>query len=175
MAAHREQLDRGAPPGGGLVVESEEVGAGRLRVEVDEQGPKASGGEDGRQVHGGRRLAVAALVVGNGKELPACPAETTLAIIQSKWQALVLRSLLLNGTMRFKELQRSIEKISQKALTDNLRALEGYSIVHREVFAEVPPRMEYSLTQTGQSLRTVIDAIWAWGEEHKERLRLQDK
>ena len=175
MAAHREQLDRGAPPGGGLVVESEEVGARRLRVEVDEQGPKAPGGEDGRQVHGGRRLAIAALVVGNGKELPECPVETTLAIIQSKWQVLVLRGLLLNGTMRFKELQRSIGKISQKVLTDNLRALKDYGIVHREVFAEVPPRVEHSLTETGQSLRTVIDAIWTWGEEHKKRLRLQDK
>lgn len=88
---------------------------------------------------------------------------------------LVLRGLLLNGTMRFKELQRSIGKISQKALTNNLQALEGYGIVHREVFAEVPPRMEYSLTETGQSLRTVIDAIRTRGEEHKERLRLQDK
>lgn len=88
---------------------------------------------------------------------------------------LVLRDLLLNGTMRFKELRRSIKKILQKALTNNLQALEGYGIVHREVFAEVPPRVEHSLTQTGQSPRTVIDAIWTWGEEHKERLRLQDK
>lgn len=88
---------------------------------------------------------------------------------------LVLRGLLLNGTMRFKELQRSIGKISQKALTDNLRALEDYGIVHREVFTEVPQRVEYSLTETGQSLRTVIDAMWTWGEEHKERLCLQDK
>nr|WP_293826431.1 helix-turn-helix domain-containing protein [uncultured Parolsenella sp.] len=95
--------------------------------------------------------------------------------MQSKWQVLVLRGLLLNGTMRFKELQRSIGKISQRVPTDNLRALEDYGIVHREVFAEVPPRVEHSLTETGQSLRTVIDAIWTWGEEHKERLRLQDK
>ena len=80
-----------------------------------------------------------------------------------------------HDALQGQELQRSIGKISQKALTDNLRTLEDYDIAHREVFTEVPPRVEYSLTETGQSLRTVIDAIWTWGEEHKERLRLQDK
>ena len=105
------------------------------------------------------------------EELPACPVETTLGVIRSKWQVLILRDLLTNGTMRFKELQRSIGKVSQKVLTDNLRAMEDYGIVHREVFAEVPPRVEYSLTETGQTLQPVLDAMWAWGEGYKERLR----
>ena len=105
------------------------------------------------------------------EELPACPVETTLSIIRSKWQVLILRDLLANGTMRFKELQRSIGRVSQKVLTDNLRAMENFGIVHREVFAEVPPRVEYSLTETGRSLQPVLDAMWAWGEGYKERLR----
>jgi DNA-binding HxlR family transcriptional regulator len=104
-------------------------------------------------------------------ELPACPVETTLSVIRSKWQVLILRDLMANGTMRFKELQRSIGKVSQKVLTDNLRAMEDYGIVHREVFAEVPPRVEYSLTETGQTLQPVLDAMWAWGKGYKERLR----
>ena len=105
------------------------------------------------------------------EELPACPVETTLAIIRSKWQVLILRDLLANGTMRFKELQRSIGKVSQKVLTDNLRAMEDYGLVHREVYAEVPPRVEYSLTEVGRTLQSVLDAMWAWGEGYKERLR----
>jgi DNA-binding HxlR family transcriptional regulator len=104
-------------------------------------------------------------------ELPACPVETTLSVIRSKWQVLILRDLMANGTMRFKELQRSIGKVSQKVLTDNLRAMEDYGIVHREVFAEVPPRVEYSLTEVGKKLQPVLDAMWAWGEGYKERLR----
>ena len=105
------------------------------------------------------------------EELPACPVETTLSIIRSKWQVLILRDLLMNGTMRFKELQRSIGKVSQKVLTDNLRTMEDFGIVHREVFAEVPPRVEYSLTEVGKTLQPVLDAMWAWGEGYKERLR----
>ena len=73
--------------------------------------------------------------------------------------------------MRFKELQRSIGKVSQKVLTDNLRAMEDYGLVHREVYAEVPPRVEYSLTEVGRTLEPVLDAMWAWGEGYKERLR----
>ena len=105
------------------------------------------------------------------EELPACPVETTLALIGNKWQVLILRDLSLNGTMRFKELQRSIGNISQKVLTSNLRAMEDAGIVHREVFAEVPPRVEYSLTETGASLKPVLDAMWAWGERYKEMLQ----
>ena len=76
--------------------------------------------------------------------------------------------------MRFKELQRSIGGISQKVLTTNLRTMEESGIVHREVFAEVPPRVEYSLTDLGQTLKPVLDAMWAWGESYKEHLRDQD-
>ena len=104
------------------------------------------------------------------EELPACPVETTLALIGSKWQVLILRDLFLNGTMRFKELQRSIGKVSQKVLTSNLRSMEDAGIVHRQVYAEVPPRVEYSLTEVGRTLKPVIDAMWAWGEGYKEHL-----
>ena len=105
--------------------------------------------------------------------LPACPVETTLTLIGNKWQVLILRDLNLNGTMRFKELQRSVGKISSKVLTSNLRAMEETGIVRREVFAEVPPRVEYSLTDLGKTLKPVLDAMWAWGEGYKEHLRAE--
>ena len=105
------------------------------------------------------------------EDLPACPVETTLALIGNKWQGLILRDLSLNGTMRFKELQRSIGKISQKVLTSNLWTMESTGIVNREVFAEVPPRVEYSLTELGSTLQPVLDAMWAWCESYKKRLR----
>lgn len=103
--------------------------------------------------------------------LPACPVETTLSLIGNKWQVLILRDLVDKGTLRFKELQRSIGSISQKVLTSNLRTMEAEGLVHREVFAEVPPRVEYSLTELGQTLEPVLDALQAWGESYKERLR----
>ena len=103
------------------------------------------------------------------EELPACPVETTLALIGNKWQVLILRDLSLNGTMRFKELQRSIGKISQKVLTSNLRAMEDAGIVRREVFAEVPPRVEYTLTETGYSLKQILDSMVAWGTDYQRR------
>ena len=103
--------------------------------------------------------------------LPACPVETTLTLIGNKWQVLILRELKRIGTLRFKELQRSIGKISQKVLTSNLREMEANGLVHREVYAEVPPRVEYSLTELGQSLGPVLDAMDAWGTSYKERLR----
>ena len=103
--------------------------------------------------------------------LPACPVETTLTLIGNKWQVLILRDLKRIGTLRFKELQRSIGKISQKVLTSNLREMEDNGLVHREVYAEVPPRVEYSLTELGQSLGPVLDAMDAWGTSYKERLR----
>ena len=105
------------------------------------------------------------------EDLPACPVETTLSLIGNKWQVLILRDLVLNGTMRFKELQRSIGKISQKVLTSNLRTMEDAGLVHREVFPEVPPRVEYSLTETGKTLKPVLESLWAWGEGYKESLR----
>ena len=108
-------------------------------------------------------------------KLPACPVETTLSIIGNKWQVLILRDLNLNGTMRFKALQRSIGRISQKVLTSNLRAMEDAGIVRREIFAEVPPRVEYSLTELGETLKPVLDALWAWGESYQARQRKDGK
>ncbi len=101
------------------------------------------------------------------QELPACPVETTLLLIGNKWQVLILRDLLTKGTLRFKELQRSIGSISQKVLTSNLRTMEESGLIHREVYAEVPPRVEYSLTPLGLSLKPVLDAMQAWGEGYK--------
>ena len=102
-------------------------------------------------------------------QLPACPVETTLTLIGNKWQVLILRDLGDKGTLRFKELQRSIGKISQKVLTTNLRAMEESGIVHREVFAQVPPRVEYALTETGLSLRPMLEAMQEWGIRYKTR------
>lgn len=104
------------------------------------------------------------------KELPPCPVETTLMLISDKWKILILRDLL-DGTMRFGELKKSIGHVSQKVLTANLRQMEAAGLVHREVFAEVPPRVEYSLTELGQSLKPVIDAMWSWGENYQALAR----
>ena len=100
------------------------------------------------------------------RELPACPVETTLLMISDKWKVLILRDLL-NGTMRFSELRRSVGNISQKVLTANLRQMERDGLVHREVYPEVPPRVEYSLTETGESLRPIIKAMKDWGTWYK--------
>ena len=96
------------------------------------------------------------------KELPACPVETTLTLIGGKWKVLILRDL-----MRFGELKKSIGTVSQKVLTAQLRDMEANGLVHREVYAEVPPRVEYSLTELGQSLKPILDAMWNWGEDYK--------
>ena len=98
--------------------------------------------------------------------LPACPVETTLTLIGDKWKVLILRDLL-PGTKRFGELKKSIGSVSQKVLTAQLRDMEQNGLVHREVFAEVPPRVEYSLTDLGKSLKPILDAMWNWGEEFK--------
>ena len=94
--------------------------------------------------------------------LPACPVETTLALIRDKWTILILRDLL-GGTKRFGELRRSIGSVSQKVLTERLREMETSGLVNRTVYAEVPPRVEYSLTSLGLSLRPVLSAMWDWG------------
>ena len=99
-------------------------------------------------------------------ELPACPVETTLTLIDDKWKVLILRDLM-PGTKRFGELKKSIGSVSQKVLTAQLRAMEESGLVHREVYAEVPPRVEYSLTELGRSLKPILDSMWAWGEGYK--------
>ena len=100
-------------------------------------------------------------------ELPACPVETTLTLIGDKWKVLILRDLM-PGTKRFGELKKSVGNVSQKVLTAQLRAMEESGLVNRKVYAEVPPRVEYSLTELGKSLKPILDSLWAWGEEYKK-------
>lgn len=101
-------------------------------------------------------------------ELPKCPVETTLVMIGDKWKTLILRDLM-DGTKRFGELKKSIGSISQKVLTAQLRDMESKGLITRRVYAEVPPRVEYTLTETGYSLRTVLEAMRVWGEEYQQR------
>ncbi len=103
------------------------------------------------------------------KALPACPIETTLTMISSKWKVLILRDLL-DGTRRFNELRRSVGTVSQKVLTAQLRDMEQDGLVHRQVFAEVPPRVEYSLTDRGRSLKPILDAMRDWGAAYKAEM-----
>ena len=102
------------------------------------------------------------------RELPACPVETTLTLISSKWKVLIVRDLLAS-TKRFGELQRSVGNVSQKVLTAQLREMEEDGLVDRKVYPEVPPRVEYSLTELGRSLEPVLSAMWNWGEEYRAR------
>ena len=103
-------------------------------------------------------------------ELPACPVETTLMLIGDKWKVLILRDLM-DGIKRFGELKKSIGTVSQKVLTAQLRDLEEKGLLTRKVYAEVPPRVEYTLTETGYSLKPVLDAMWAWGTDYKAENR----
>lgn len=101
-------------------------------------------------------------------DLPACPVETTLTLIGDKWKVLILRDLM-PGTKRFGELKKSVGNVSQKVLTAQLRAMEDSGLVHREVYAEVPPRVEYSLTELGKSLKPILDSLQLWGEGYKKQ------
>ena len=98
--------------------------------------------------------------------LPACPVETTLTLISSKWKVLILRDLL-GGARRFGELRRSVGGVSQKVLTAQLREMEDSGLLTRTVFPEVPPHVEYALTELGYSLKPVLDAMWSWGEAYQ--------
>lgn len=100
------------------------------------------------------------------KELPACPVETTLTLIGDKWKVLILRDLM-PGTKRFGELKKSIGHVSQKVLTAQLRDMEENGLLHRRTYAEVPLRVEYSLTDLGRSLKPVLDALQEWGARYK--------
>lgn len=102
------------------------------------------------------------------KMLPECPVETTLMLISDRWKVLIIRDLL-DGTKRFGELKRSVGNVSQKVLTANLRSMEESGLLTRKVYAEVPPRVEYTLTETGYSLKSVLDAMVAWGTEYKQK------
>ena len=101
-------------------------------------------------------------------ELPPCPVEITLSMMSDRWKVLILRDLL-DGTKRFGELRKSIGKVSQKVLTANLRSMEDDGLVSRKVFAEVPPRVEYTLTETGMSLKPILDSMVVWGENYRNK------
>ena len=103
------------------------------------------------------------------EELPECPVATCVQLIGNKWKLLIIRNLL-SGPQRFTEMKKTISGISQKVLTDNLRALEADGLVNREVFAEVPPRVVYSLSELGNTLRPILTAMQEWGTEYKANL-----
>lgn len=103
------------------------------------------------------------------KNLPECPVETTLMLISDRWKVLIIRDLL-NGTKRFGEIKKSVGNVSQKVLTANLRSMEDSGLLTRKVYPEVPPRVEYTLTQTGYSLKPILDAMVKWGTEYKQKM-----
>lgn len=104
------------------------------------------------------------------EELPECPVATTVQLIGNKWKLLIIRNLVYNGKQRFGDFLKSIPAISKKVLTDDLRALESDGLIIREVFAEVPPRVEYSLSPLGKSLKPILDAMYEWGTDYKASL-----
>lgn len=104
--------------------------------------------------------------------LPPCPVETTLVLISDKWKILIIRDLL-GGTKRFGELKKSVTGISQKVLTANLRQMETNGLVNRKVYAEVPPKVEYSLTEVGSSLQSVLSSMELWGLDYKAKFAQQ--
>ncbi len=103
------------------------------------------------------------------KDLPACPVATTVGLIGNKWKLLILRDVLA-GPRRFGELLKSLEGISQKVLTDNLRAMEADELLKRKVYPEVPPRVEYSLSDLGESMRPIFRQLEEWGLDYKSKL-----
>ncbi|MDO4536324.1 MAG: helix-turn-helix domain-containing protein [Clostridium perfringens] len=102
-------------------------------------------------------------------DLPACPVEVTLKLMGDRWKILIIRDLL-DGTKRFGELKKSVGNITQKVLTSNLRAMEESGLLTRKVYAEVPPRVEYTLTETGYSLSPILDAMLQWGTDYKSKI-----
>lgn len=103
------------------------------------------------------------------KDLPACPVELTLLLISNKWKVLIIRDLL-DGTKRFSELKKSINNISQKVLTSNLREMEENGLLTRKLYPEVPPRVEYTLTDIGYSLKTLLDDMDKWGTWYRNKV-----
>lgn len=106
------------------------------------------------------------------KELPPCPVETTLLLIGEKWKVLILKDLI-DGTKRFGELKKSLGSVSQKVLTQKLRAMEEDGLVIRKAYAEIPPRVEYSLTKLGLSLKPILDSMWDWGMKYKSKINIK--
>ncbi|MBO5103576.1 MAG: helix-turn-helix transcriptional regulator [Ruminococcus sp.] len=106
----------------------------------------------------------------NKAELPPCPVETTLTLIGNKWKVLIIRDLL-NGTKRFGELKKSVTGISQKVLTANLRDMEKNGLLTRKIFPEVPPKVEYTLSELGYSLSPILDVLAQWGTDFKQNIQ----
>lgn len=102
------------------------------------------------------------------EEMPACPVATTVQLIGSKWKPLIMRNLLARP-WRFNELRKDLDGISQKVLTDSLRSMEQDGIITRTVYPEVPPRVEYALSELGESMRPIINAMEVWGKNYKEK------
>lgn len=105
----------------------------------------------------------------NGMNIPDCPVEMTLQLIGDKWKVLIIRDLL-TGTKRFNELMRSVSGITQKVLTSHLRAMEQAGLVTRKIYPQVPPKVEYTLTDTGYSLKPILDSMLAWGTDYKKNI-----
>ncbi len=108
------------------------------------------------------------------KDLPKCPVEVTLSLIGEKWKVLIIRDLL-NGTKRFGELKNSCSGISQKVLTHNLRVMEDDGLVERKVYAQIPPKVEYTLTDVGYSLAGILNSMASWGTDYKTFVKLLEK
>lgn len=102
-------------------------------------------------------------------DLPACPVEVTLKLMGNKWKILIIRDLL-DGTKRFGELKKSVGNITQKVLTSNLRSMEESGLLIRKVYAQVPPKVEYTLTETGYSLKPILDSMAKWGDNYKSNI-----
>ncbi|MGO1043209.1 winged helix-turn-helix transcriptional regulator [Clostridioides difficile] len=103
------------------------------------------------------------------KDLPECPVEITLQLISNRWKVLIIRELL-DGTKRFGEIKKSIGNITQKVLTSNLRSMEESDLVTRKVYPEVPPKVEYTLTETGYSLEPVLNSMYEWGNDYRHKV-----
>lgn len=103
------------------------------------------------------------------EEMPTCPVATTVALIGSKWKLLIMRNLRIRP-WRFNELQKNLDGISQKVLTDSLRSMEADGIINRTVFPEVPPRVEYSLSELGESMRPILDSMEQWGLSYQKNV-----
>ena len=103
------------------------------------------------------------------RNIPECPVEMTLQLIGDKWKVLIIRDLL-TGTKRFSELMRSVTGITQKVLTSNLRSMEADGLVNRKVYPQVPPKVEYPLTETGLSLKPILDSMVQWGIEYRDKM-----
>ncbi|HIS47716.1 MAG TPA: helix-turn-helix transcriptional regulator [Candidatus Scybalocola faecigallinarum] len=104
------------------------------------------------------------------EEMPACPVATTVQLIGSKWKLLIMRNLMARP-WRFNELRKDLDGVSQKVLTDSLRAMESDGIITRTVYPEVPPRVEYALSSLGETMRPILDAMEKWGREYKEKMK----